>query len=84
MTCKRVLWLIHGVQTTWLLKRRRLMRGPWRAGKFQAAMAGQGVEMDMDEVECLVANLVFRGHVRGYLSHRHHVAVLSKQDDPAI
>ena len=50
------------------------------AGKFQVALAAQGVDMDMDEVECLVANLIFRGYVKGYLSHRHHVAVLSKND----
>ena len=49
-------------------------------GKFQVALAAQGVEMDMDEVECLVANLIFRGYVKGYLSHRHHIAVLSKND----
>ena len=36
--------------------------------------------MDMDEVECLVANLIFRGYVKGYLSHKLHVAVLSKKD----
>ncbi|KAK9838509.1 hypothetical protein WJX81_003800 [Elliptochloris bilobata] len=48
--------------------------------KFQAALAAQGAEMDIDEVECLVANLIFRGYVKGYLSHRHHVAVLSKND----
>jgi hypothetical protein len=30
------------------------------AGKFQAALAWQGVDMDMDGVECLVANLIYR------------------------
>ena len=54
--------------------------GGLHTGKFQVALAGQGVDMDMDEVECLVANLIFRGYVKGYLSHRHHVAVLSKND----
>ncbi len=49
-------------------------------GKFQAALVGQGADMDMDEVECLVANLIFRGYVKGYLSHKLHVAVLSKKD----
>ncbi len=47
-------------------------------GKLQVALAAQGEEQDMDEVDCLVANLIFRGYVKGYLSHRHHVAVLSK------
>lgn len=53
---------------------------PLLAGKFQAALAWQGVDMDMDGVECVVANLIYRKFVKGYLSHQHRVAVLSKQD----
>ena len=36
--------------------------------------------MDMDGVECIVANLIYRKYVKGYLSHQHSVAVLSKAD----
>lgn len=50
------------------------------AVKFQAALAWQGLEMDMDGVECIVANLIYRKFVKGYISHQHKVAVLSKID----
>jgi nuclear mRNA export protein PCID2/THP1 len=45
---------------------------------FQLALAMQGIEMDMDEVECVVANLIYRKYIRGYLSHQHKVAVVAK------
>jgi len=33
----------------------------------------QGVVLDMDEVECVAANLIFRKYVRGYISHKNKV-----------
>ena len=39
------------------------------AGKFQTALAWQGVDMDMDGVECLLANLIYR---RACGAHRLH------------
>mmetsp|Transcript_42940 Transcript_42940/g.103912 ORF Transcript_42940/g.103912 Transcript_42940/m.103912 type:complete len:133 (-) Transcript_42940:66-464(-) len=39
-----------------------------------------GLPIDLDEVECILANLIFRGYVRGYLSHTKRVLVLSKKD----
>jgi hypothetical protein len=45
---------------------------------FQAALAAQGVQRDMDEVLCLVANLIFRGFVKGYISYKLKVVVVSK------
>jgi hypothetical protein len=36
--------------------------------------------MDLDEIECILANLIYRGYVRGYLSHSKRVLVLSKKD----
>jgi hypothetical protein len=48
---------------------------------FQAALAAQGVQRDMDEVLCLVANLVYRGFIKGYISHKLQVVVVSK-DNP--
>ena len=50
------------------------------AVKLQQALAWQGVEMDLDGVECIAANLIYRKLVKGYLSHQHRIAVLSKQD----
>jgi hypothetical protein len=39
-----------------------------------------GLPIDLDEVECILANLIYRGFVRGYLSHSKRVLVLSKRD----
>jgi hypothetical protein len=47
---------------------------------LQAALAAQGVEKDADEVECVLANLIFSRYVKGYIAHRARVAVLSKAD----
>ena len=50
------------------------------AAKFWRALAWQGVDMDMDEVECVMANLIFRKYVKGYISHKSLVVVISKVD----
>ena len=34
----------------------------------------------MDEIECIVANLIFQGKVKGYISHQKRVVVVSKAD----
>jgi hypothetical protein len=39
-----------------------------------------GISIDLDEVECILANLIFRGCVRGYISHSKRILVLSKKD----
>ena len=50
------------------------------AGLLQAALRWQGQDTDIDEVECLVANLIARNLVKGYISHNMRTAVLSKVD----
>ena len=46
----------------------------------QAALQWQGQDIDLDEVECLMANLIARNLVKGYISHNMRTAVLSKVD----
>lgn len=36
-------------------------------------------ELDLDEVECLLANLIGNGMIKGYISHEQRVLVLSKE-----
>lgn len=48
--------------------------------KFERALTWQGMDVDMDAVECIVANLIHRRFLKGYISHQHKVAVLSKTD----
>lgn len=40
----------------------------------------QGVPLDMDEVECVAANLIFRRYVKGYISHKSKVMVVARAD----
>lgn len=39
-----------------------------------------GMPIDLDEIECILANLIFRGFVKGYISHTKRILVLSKRD----
>ncbi|KAJ3677459.1 hypothetical protein LUZ60_003183 [Juncus effusus] len=44
------------------------------------ALKWLGIEMDVDEVECIVANLIYKNLMKGYFAHKSKVCVLSKQD----
>uniref|UniRef100_A0A1X7TVR0 CSN12-like protein n=1 Tax=Amphimedon queenslandica TaxID=400682 RepID=A0A1X7TVR0_AMPQE len=37
-------------------------------------------EIDADEVECIIANLIDKGKIKGYISHNHQKLVVSKQN----
>lgn len=37
-------------------------------------------EITMDEVHCIVANLIYEGRIKGYISHQHNKLVVSKQN----
>ncbi|XP_071839111.1 PCI domain-containing protein 2-like [Apostichopus japonicus] len=36
-------------------------------------------EVDSDEVQCIIANLIYKNYIKGYLSHQHNKLVVSKQ-----
>ncbi|KAM8905366.1 LOW QUALITY PROTEIN: PCI domain-containing protein 2 [Spinachia spinachia] len=36
-------------------------------------------DVDLDEVQCILANLIYMGHIKGYISHQHQKLVVSKQ-----
>lgn len=38
----------------------------------------QDITLDMDEVECIVANLIYNKYVKAYLSHDKKTAVFAK------
>ena len=44
------------------------------------AMKWLGMEIDLDEVECILSNLIFKKYVKGYISHSKRILVLSKKD----
>lgn len=37
-------------------------------------------EMTIDETQCIVANLIYEGKIKGYISHQHNKLVVSKQN----
>jgi hypothetical protein len=45
---------------------------------FKRCLDATGVKMDKDEVECVLANLIYKGYIKGYLSHQHSKLVVSK------
>lgn len=47
---------------------------------FCSALSWLGVDMEADEVECVLANLVFQGKIKGYLSHEKRTLIVSKAD----
>lgn len=46
---------------------------------LQASLRINGIEMDIDELECILANLIWRGSIKGYIAHLRCV-VLSRAD----
>ncbi len=47
---------------------------------FEAALQYLGEDVDSDAVECLLANLIFQGRIKGYISHEKKFMIVSKTD----
>uniref|UniRef100_A0A6I8RNS2 PCI domain-containing protein 2 n=1 Tax=Xenopus tropicalis TaxID=8364 RepID=A0A6I8RNS2_XENTR len=48
---------------------------------FLVALKFMEVEdIDLAEVQCIIANLIYMGHIKGYISHQHQKLVVSKQN----
>jgi hypothetical protein len=37
-------------------------------------------DVDMSEIECILANLIYQGKIKGYISHKGGLLIVSKQD----
>lgn len=37
-------------------------------------------EIDLDETQCIIANLIFENKIKGYISNTHNKLVISKQN----
>ncbi|KAG8932094.1 COP9 signalosome (CSN) subunit [Tulasnella sp. 417] len=48
--------------------------------QFHKAFRLSGQDMPMEETECLLANMIFKGYVKGYISHERQTVVLAKGD----
>jgi hypothetical protein len=49
-------------------------------GMFRAALALSGMAVEAEEAECLVANMIYKGYMKGYISHEKQMVVLSNKD----
>jgi hypothetical protein len=49
-------------------------------GAFHAALKVAGEDMPVAEAECLVANAIYKGYIKGYISHETQLVVLAKTD----
>lgn len=47
---------------------------------FTRALEWLGEKKDQEEIECIVANLVYRGMIKGYLSHKLKTLVVSSSE----
>ncbi|KAM0793522.1 hypothetical protein ACM66B_000960 [Microbotryomycetes sp. NB124-2] len=67
-----------------LLKKAWILEGkPARMSieRFQAYYTrGTGFEIDAEEMECVLANMIYKNLMKGYISHQHQLVVLSKQN----
>lgn len=46
----------------------------------EAALQWLGQEVDMDEIECILANLISQNKIKGYISHEKRFLIVSKSD----
>lgn len=46
----------------------------------QTALSAVGQNITLEEVECIVANLIYQGHVKGYIHHNKKILVVSKSN----
>lgn len=47
---------------------------------FQAIFNSLGLDSDLDEIECILSNLIYHGKIKGYISHEKRFLILSKTD----
>lgn len=47
---------------------------------FQSVVKMLGEDMELDEIECVLSNLIFKNIVKGYLSHQKRIMVIGKSD----
>ncbi|XP_066259386.1 PCI domain-containing protein 2 homolog [Euwallacea similis] len=47
---------------------------------LQTALQFLDQDVDLDETQCIVANLINEGRIKGYISHQHRKVVVSKQN----
>ena len=44
------------------------------------ALQMSGIDVAVEEAECIIANMIYRGYVKGYISHEKQMVVLAAKD----
>jgi hypothetical protein len=44
---------------------------------FHCSLRLKEIDVSMDEAECYVANMIYQGYMRGYISHEKQMVVLA-------
>jgi hypothetical protein len=44
---------------------------------FHSSLRVSGMDVSFEEAECLVANMIYKGYMRGYISHEKQMVVLA-------
>jgi len=52
--------------------------GRMKLAHFQRALAWLGADMDLDEIECILANLIGQGFIKAYLHHKSREMICKK------
>mmetsp|Transcript_31772 Transcript_31772/g.53588 ORF Transcript_31772/g.53588 Transcript_31772/m.53588 type:complete len:406 (+) Transcript_31772:36-1253(+) len=47
---------------------------------FHAALRWMGEDTDLDEIECVIGNLIYQNKIKGYISHEKRFLIVSKTD----
>lgn len=47
---------------------------------FHTGLKVGGIDVDIEEAECYVANMIYKGYMRGYISHEKQMVVLAKEN----
>ena len=49
-----------------------------RIAQFQQALAWLDAPLDLDEIECILANLIAQGYIKGYIAHNQRMLVVKR------
>lgn len=47
---------------------------------YAALVVSGGADVSVEEAECLVANMIYKGYIRGYISHEKQMVVLANKN----
>jgi hypothetical protein len=75
MDSRLFLWQLHAA-----LKVNNVRPARRRTARGHTLRLLAQVEMDSDELECMLANMIFRGFVKGYIAHNR--AVVLRKESP--